>query len=325
MTRSLVSLLIAFAATGYQNVYAQAAQSQAPQQEPLGWSNTTDLSLVLTAGNSSASTLGFSNKLRHVWSDARSEFEVTTVRSYTSDDRFFLVNPGLEFPVGGAPANPATTVVRPDPTLDVANYLVRGAYEKDISPRLFWNTGASWYRNDDAGIRNRYVAYVGVGNKWVDTPRRRFTTSYGVSYTDREEEEIDPEKDRRFAGGRFGWDYTEHINAGTTFDSDFASNSNFSDLSDYSINTVNALTVAVTNHVALKVSLQFLFENEPALESDLDVVAYVEVVNPDGLPGTGDERFRTLSSGGTKLTLGSQDARKGKLDTVFQTALVIKF
>jgi hypothetical protein len=209
--------------------------------------------------------------------------------------------------------------------LDVATYLIRGAYERDISPKLFWNAGASWYRNDDAGILNRYIAYAGLGNKWVDSPRRRFTTSYGISYTDREEEEPDPEKDRRFGGALVGWDYLERFNASTIFDSDLALNANLSDQSDYSINTVNALTVSVTNHVSIKVSLQWLFENEPALESDLDVIAYVEVVNSDGVPGTGDERFRTLASGGTKLVLGSSNARKDKLDTIVRTALVISF
>ena len=72
-------------------------------------------------------------------------------------------------------------------------------------------------------------------------------------------------------------------------------------------------------------SLQWLFENEPALESDLDVIAYVELVNPDGIPSSGDERYRTLSAGSTKLVLGSADARKDRLDTVIRTALVIKF
>ena len=61
------------------------------------------------------------------------------------------------------------------------------------------------------------------------------------------------------------------------------------------------------------------------LESDLDVIAFVEVINPDGIPGSGDERFRTLSSGGSKLVIGSADARKDTLDTIFKTALVIKF
>jgi hypothetical protein len=300
----------------------QAAAKDAPK---LGWSNSSDLSLVVTGGNSESATLGFSNQLRHTRRNDRFEFDVTVVRANKSDDRFFRVQSGLEFPVGGAPANPATTLIKPEPTLDAANYLIRTSYERDISPKVFWNTGASWYRNDDAGILNRYVFFAGIGNKWVDNQRRRFATSYGISYTDREEEEPDPEKERRFAGARAGWDYTEHINAATTFDSDFAWNLSFADPTDYSINTLNALTVSVTSRVSLKVSLQWLYENEPALESDLDVIAFVEVVNPDGVPGSGDERFRTLETGGTKLVLGSADARKDKLDTVIRTALVIKF
>ena len=199
------------------------------------------------------------------------------------------------------------------------------SYERNITPKFFWNAGASWDRNDDAGILHRYIVHAGVGNTWADTARRRFATSYGISYTDREEEEPDPEKDRRFAGARLGWDYMEQFNAGTTFDHKFATNVNLSDPSDFSIDTTSALTVSVVSHVSLKVSLQWLYENEPALESDLDVIALVEVINPDGIPGSGDEFFRTLSSGGSKLVLGSADARKDKLDTIFRTALVIKF
>jgi hypothetical protein len=314
--------LVVWLQIGLEDAWAQDKGKEPPE---LGWSNSTDLSLVLTAGNSAAQTWGFSDQLRHVWKDARFEFEAKVIRSDTSDDRFFMVEPGIEFPVGGAPANPATSLIKPDPTLDVANYLARGVYERNITPRFFWNAGASWDRNDDAGILNRYIVHAGVGNTWVDLERRRFATSYGISYTDREEEEPDPEKDRRFAGARLGWDYTEKFNEGTTFDHKFASNANLSDFSDYSIDTTSALTVSVVSHVSLKVSLQWLYEHEPALESDLDVIAFVEVVNPDGIPGSGDERFRTLSSGGSKLVLGSADARKDELDTVFRTALVIKF
>ena len=64
-----------------------------------------EFSLVVTAGNSAAETWGFSDRVRHVWKDARFELEGKVVRSDTSDDRFFMVAPGLEFPVGGAPAN----------------------------------------------------------------------------------------------------------------------------------------------------------------------------------------------------------------------------
>src|SRR5262245_61256818 len=117
--------LVAWLGIGLEDGWAQDKAKEPPK---LGWSNSTDLSLVVTAGNSAAQTWGFSDQLRHVWKNARFEFEANVVRSDTSDDRFFLVEPGLEFPVGGAPANPATSLIKPDPTLDVANYLIRGVY-----------------------------------------------------------------------------------------------------------------------------------------------------------------------------------------------------
>jgi hypothetical protein len=320
--RVVVICLVAWLGVGLEDAWAQAKAKEPPK---VGWSNSTDLSIVVTAGNSAAQTWGFTDKLRHVWKNARFELEGNVVRSDTSDDRFFMVGPGIEFPVGGAPANPPTSLIKPDPTLDVGTYLLSGGYERNITPRFFWKAGASWDRNDDAGILNRYIMHAGVGNNWVDTARRRFATTYGISYTDREEEEPDPEKDRRFTGARLGWEYLEQFTAGTSFDNKFASNVNLSDRGDYSINTTSALTVAVVSHISLKVSLQWLYENEPALESDLDVIAFVELINPDGIPSSGDEVFRTLSSGGSKLVLGSADARKDKLDTVFRTALVIKF
>lgn len=304
------------------------ARAQDPPKEPpkLGWSNNTDLSLVFTTGNSSAETWAFSDVLRHTWKNARFEFEANFIRSYTSDDRFILVEPGLQFPVGETPENPTTSLVKPEPTLDVAKSLLRGGYERDITPRFFWSAGGSWDRNDDAGILNRYITYAGLGHKWADSARRRFSTAYGVSYTDREEEEPDPEKDRRFAGARVGWDYKEAFNASTTLDHKFETNMNLSDTSDYSLNTTSSLTVAMASHISLKVSIQWLFEHEPALDTDLDVVAYVEVIDPDGIPGSGDERFHTLpSNGGSKLVIGTDDARKDKLDTIFKTSLVIKF
>ena len=99
--RSVVAIcLVAWLGTGVQVVWAQDKPKEPPK---LGWSNSTDLSLVVTAGNSAARTWGFSDDLRHVWKDARFKFEANVVRSDTSDDRFFQVASGVEFPVGGAP------------------------------------------------------------------------------------------------------------------------------------------------------------------------------------------------------------------------------
>ena len=85
------------------------AQDEDGERE-LGWSNTTDLSFVLTDGNSAARTLGFANRLRRVWPRSRLQVDLTGVRSGTSDDRFFLVDPGFVFPVGGTPDGPDVPV-----------------------------------------------------------------------------------------------------------------------------------------------------------------------------------------------------------------------
>jgi hypothetical protein len=324
------NLIVCFVVLAWLGAHARPARAQAPGQaaEPprLGWGNTTDLSLVVTAGNSAARTFGFSDKLRYVWPNARFDLEVTSVRSDTADDRYFLVDPGIEFAVGAQPAAPPVSLVKPELEPDVANYLVGGRYQRNISPRFFWHAGASWDRNEDAGILARYIAFAGVGNTWIATDARRFITDYGVSYTDRREEEPDPEKERRFGGARAGYDYMDRLGTTTTtLTSVLTTNFNLAEAGDVSMNTIHGLAVAVNNHVSLKVSLQFLFENQPALQTDLDVIAYVDLINPDGIPSSGDEFYRTIRSGGTQIVVGSADTRKDKLDTIFRTALVIAF
>ncbi|HMF97546.1 MAG TPA: DUF481 domain-containing protein [Vicinamibacterales bacterium] len=322
--RVAVLSLVAFAWLGAEHAWAQN-QGTDQKEKKLGWSNSADFSLVVTEGNSAAQTLGLADHLRYVWPDARFSFDVTGVQSDTSDDRYFLVQPGLEFPVGARPSSPPTSLIKPEPTRDVETYLISGRYDKNISPRFFWNAGASWDHNKDAGIVRRYIAFGGVGNTWADDAHRRFVTDYGLSYTDRQEEKPDPEKEPRFGGVRLGWSYTEHFGKNTTFDSIFTSNINLADTSDASINTTNGIAVSMNSHLSLKASVQWLLETEPALETDLDVVAFAEIVNPDGIPGSGDEFLRTQSSGGIKIVLGTADARKDRLDTIIRTALVISF
>ena len=321
----VISVLLSLAAGGCP-ASAQNTPKDEEKEPKLGWSNSTDLSLVITAGNASSQTLGLGDHLRYVWPSARFDADVTGVHSTSTDDRFFLVQPGLEIKVGERPATLPRAIVRPDPDDPVAKYQATGSYKRTIAGPLFWDTGASWDRNEDAGILNRVTTYGGLGHDWIDTKERHLATHYGVSYTDREEEVRDPLKDRRFAGGRLAWEYQDRFGKSkTSFDSTLVSIIRLTDVSDVSINTSNALTVPMTSHLSLKVSLQWLFENRPALEANLDVIAYVTLVNPDGIPASGDEFFRTVGSEGTKLLLGSDHARRQKLDTILRTSLVITF
>ena len=94
--------------------------------------------------------------------------------------------------------------------------------------------------------------------------------------------------------------------------------------SDYSVNAETALSVSLNRHLALRISLQLLYENDSAQE-DVAVIARAAVVDPDGMPGSGDELFETVDAGGTTITLGENRIRRDRLDTIFRTALVIGF
>ena len=301
-----------------------AQQASEDEEAELGWFNATELSVVLTGGNSDTQTFGFRNTLRKVWPTARFRFRLNSVRSKTADDPVLLVDPGITFPPGGTPPDFTTSLIEPSVKPDVEQYFGEGRFDRNISERFFWFAGGSWDRNRDAGILNRYIAFAGVGNIWSDREDLRFSTDYGVSYTDREETEPDPEKDSRFGGLRLSWDYLNAFGAFTVYENDFTTNMSLRTASDYSLNMTNALGLIMSGHFSLKLSLQWLFENEPALQ-DVDVIARVITVDPDGIPGSGDEMFQTVSDGGAAITIATGRVRKDRLDTVFRTALVIDF
>ena len=131
---------------------------------------------------------------------------------------------------------------------------------------------------------------------------------------------------RTTASAAFAWDgdYHQRLDTGLELDSDLALNVNLLSAADYSLSVTNAVGVAMSEHLSLRVSLQHLYEHRPALE-DAAMRARVTLIDPDGTPGSGDELFETITNGGTVLDLGTGQIRKAGLDTVVRTALVISF
>ncbi len=301
-----------------------AQQATEDDEAELGWFNAAELSIVHTGGNSNTQTFGFRNTLRKVWPTARFRFKLDGLWSKTADDRFLLVDPGITFPPAGAPSDFTTSLIEPNLKPDVEQYFAEGRFDRDIGERFFWLAGGSWDRNRDAGILNRYIVFAGVGNTWRDREDLRFSTAYGVSYTDREETERDPDKDSRFGGLRLSWNYLNAFGAFTVYENDLTTNMSLKTASDYSLNMTNAFGLIMSQHFSLRLSLQWLFENEPALE-DADVIARIITLDPDGIPGSGDEFFQTVSDSGAEITIGTGRVRKDRLDTIFRTALAIDF
>jgi hypothetical protein len=275
---------------------ASRAQVEIEEGEELGWSNETDLSLVVTDGNSSTETLGFNNHLQRLWSSARYSLRIEAVRSNTADDPFAIVIPETD---GGF------YVEYPDKELDVERYFIENRYDRSITERFFWNAGVSWERNKNAGILSRYIGFAGVGNLWWSREDLGFSTTYGLSYTDRENEVPDPLQDDSFVGFRFGWEYMNKWGKVTTYRNNWNFTNSLADTSDYYSDMVNSISVAINKRLALKVSLQWLYNSVPGLE---DVTLYV--LDPDT---------------GLKVEVGEVQIRKEKLDTIFSTSLVVNF
>jgi putative salt-induced outer membrane protein YdiY len=303
---------------------AEPAATEEKKPPPSPWTNSTELSLVAVEGNASALTVGLKDTFEYKAKQGRSRFKIDALRSQTSDDPYLLVEPGIIFVPGEQPTGFATIAVRPGAEPDVERYFVEGRYEGDLPKKATWNTGASWDRNEDAGILNRYIAFGGLGNAWKDRDDLKLRTTYGLSYTDREEEIEDPERERTFLGIRLSSDFMDKWGASTTYDNDLTFNISVKDYQDYNLDWTQSVSVSMGKHLSLKVSLQFLYSGEPALE-EVDVIARVVLVDPDGIPGNGDEYFITVDSGGIAITTGEDTLRKEPLDTTVRTSLQITF
>ena len=278
----------------------------------------------MTTGNSDVQTFGLKNTLDYKARAGRARFKIDGLRSATNDDPYLLVQSGLTFQPGETLTNFGTTEVRPGAEPDVARLFTEGRYDGDLPHKATWNAGASWETNNDTGIVSRSIVFGGLGHLWADRDDLKFRSSYGLSYTDRVEEVEDPEKEGRFAGVRLSTDFMDKWGASTVYDNDFTVNVSLSDTSDFNADLVQGVSVNMSRHLALKISLQLTWANEPALE-EVDVILRARLVDPNGIPGDGDEFYETVDSGGIEVTLGEDNLRKEKLDSTFRTSLQITF
>jgi len=300
------------------------ATDEEKDKPPKRWTNSTELSLVITDGNSELQSFGLKNTLGYKAKNGRARLRIDALRSDTNDDPYYLVVPGLTFVPGETLTSYDTIAVHPSATPDVSRFFAEGRYEGDLPKKAAWNVGASWDTNEDAGILSRTIVFGGFGNIWRDRDDLKVRTNYGLSYTDRIEDVEDPEKEQRFLGTRLSSFYKDTWGKATIYENDFTLNVSLSDISDYNADLMQSLSVNMSRHLALKVSLQLTYAGEPALE-EVDVIVRARLVDPDGIPGNGDEYFETVDVGGNEIKIGEATLRKESLDTTFRTSLQITY
>ncbi|MDX1449974.1 MAG: DUF481 domain-containing protein, partial [Acidimicrobiia bacterium] len=176
------------------------------------------------------------------------------------------------------------------------NYFARGRFDVTMSGDAYWFGGTGWTRNTFAGIENRVNFVSGLGNQWSDTDETKFRTDVGATYTIQDNVAAGPTD--RFAGLQFSAELEQVLTASTTYESKLVLDENLKNTDDLRGDFVNSLSVAMSERLALKTSLQILFDNQPS---------FVDV---------------PLFTGGVD-TGNTVPAELKKVDSVFTVALVI--
>ena len=186
----------------------------------------------------------------------------------------------------------------PKRVLDNERYYVLGKYQRNISENFFWMTGAGWDRDMNAGIHDREVLFLGVGNTWTNTEETKLKTEYAVTFTRRIDALPDPLRNEKFSEIRLALDYFQLVRGNNQFEIDFVYFLNVNQVNDFRFDSTNLFTSKFSSMFALRVSLQFLFQNLPALEQ-------LDLFNLQ------------------RVSLGTAVVRKRKLDSIFKFSFVI--
>ena len=255
----------------------------------------TELSWVGTSGNADTSSLGLANKLWHRWKRSGFETNLTVVRVQETASIFFAV---------GTPSDFKITEERTTRTT-AENYFINALYGREITERFFWSVGAEWYRNRPAGIQDRYRGWGGVGNIWYDREKLKLRTDYALSYTSQNDIITDPTADDSFPGLRLAVAYKQWFGDNTDIGNDTTFNQNLKEGSDYQVNSLTSVGVSMTDSLALRFSIQLLYENQPALKA----VTLFDIDPSDP----------------AAVNIGTVTREADKLDTVARASLVVSF
>jgi len=278
---SLVAALAALALTLPEALEAQAS--------PWAWENATEVSFVSTGGNASSSTLGLKSSLTGIGDPHGFKLELggiraeseRTIRTATGDQNSFTIN--------------ETTISE----LTAESYLARARYDRALGAGFVF-TGSGWERNTFAGIQNRFSFVGGFGRTWFEGESGRFKTDLGATYTIQKDVDPVPGADDAFGGLRVTVEAVRQVSASAELASTLIADENLEERGDFRADWVSSLSVAISEGLALKTSVQILFDSEPAAIG-------VPLVDGTGAPTGIDVR-----------TPGE------KVDSVLTLALVIK-
>ncbi len=266
-----------------------AAQDEVPEeaaeaaaQAPAGWTGSGALGVVATSGNTETSSISGRLEADREWASGTLRLTAAALRAEKTETERRAI---------GATPDDVRIVEISDTEPTAESYSAAGQYDRELTERLFAFGSAGWERDELAGIADRSTVGAGLGHVWADREELESRTSYGVTYT-REEGTSGLEQD--FAGLRVSWDYRRLLTETTTYTHALVVNENLDDTDDLRADLLASIAVAMTERLALEVSGQVKFDNQPAFEA-------VPRELPDGTPA-GDTVLVELEEVDTVLT-----------------------
>ncbi len=277
-----------------EDVLGALAPDEDPDEPLEGFYDTADLSLVITGGNSSATTFGLRNLAEYYWptSSLRLDIGGLSTSSRAQEDRFARGTGEDDF-----------EVVNPERQKTAENYFATLRFDHDISDRIYAFTIAGWERNRFAGFDDRIQGALGLGWFAVDTERTKLRFDAAATYTSESPVLGDQ---NNFGGIRLAYDYEQHLSESTTFLSILVVDENLKNTDDLRADWFNALELSITDTIFLRTSLRLQWRNDPLFES---------------LPLFDEDGKEVLDENGDQVTVPSQ---LDSLDTYFVTSLVLK-
>jgi len=263
--------------------------------EPLsGFYDTADLSLVITGGNSAATTFGLRNLAEYYWEKSSLRFDLggLSTESRSRDDRV-----AVETGDGGF------EVVEADRQKTAENYFANLRYDYALSERWYTFGIGGWSRNPFAGFDDRWQGALGVG--WIAVDKERTKLDLDIAGTITSENPILGETND-FGGVRLAYAFEQHIADNTVFLSNLVLDQNLKETKDLRADWFNALEISITELIFLRTSFRILWRNDPLYET---LPLYDQSGNP------------VLDGNGDPVSVPSQ---LDPLDTYFLTSLVLK-
>jgi hypothetical protein len=238
-------------------IFGPAVSAPAAEPPPPGWYSTADLSFVLSEGNTRTNTLGAKLNLDRLWERSTWKNTASFVRTAVGEPTRRAV---------GTSAADARIEDGPRVTKSEKIY-ADSNFERRVSDRFFWNTGATFDRDRFAGLESRILAKAGVGYLWVNREDARFATGLAATFAAQDDVVEDPETSASFVGLQFVADGERRFGGGRQhiFKSKLVLDENLQDTDDLRLTWDNSLAAAMTRTLALKVGFLVAFDNLPQL------------------------------------------------------------